>query len=98
MLNRKHAKVVTLLGKTSGRDVDKVSELERTHSLEVEEWHGVPLLSGCSAGLLLQRRKGADLIECGDHEVALCDVVDLYRGDTASPLLTTAFLREHGII
>ncbi|QDZ22311.1 flavin reductase-like domain-containing protein [Chloropicon primus] len=98
VLNRNQAGLVDLLGRTSGRGVDKIRELREEHGLEVEEWHGIPTLRDCAGGLLL-RATSPDLVNCGDHEVALCEVVDERRGGGAtSPLLTTGYLREHGLL
>jgi hypothetical protein len=40
-----HAKLTQLLGKTSGRDVDKVAELEK-YGFAVTEEYGLPVLAG----------------------------------------------------
>ena len=107
LLNENHIGLVDLLGKQSGRDVDKLETLARKHDMRIEEWHDIPILSGCSGALLVRLAKEEDeigkekhlsLISCGDHEVAICDVVDSYCGDKATPLLTTGILRERGLL
>ena len=40
----------------------------------------------------------ADPIPCGDHDVVIADVVDIFVGDRESPLLSTGQLRDLGII
>jgi flavin reductase (DIM6/NTAB) family NADH-FMN oxidoreductase RutF len=100
VLNQNHAGIVGLLGTQSGRDVNKMEVLQgRPHGLGLLDWHGIPILKGCSAGLLVRLSSDQQqLIPCGDHELALCDVIDCYCGDTTAPLLTTGALREQGII
>ena len=99
ILNRNQAGAIDLLGRRSGRDVDKIDLLERDHGLEVERWHGIPIIRGCTAGLLLklgESMNGAH--DCGDHDIVLCDVCDVYAGDRAAPVLTTGFLRDRGLL
>ena len=98
VLNTGQVGCFDLLGRKSGRDVDKIRELEAL-GVEVREWRGFPIMAGCSAALLVRATNLPDLPKCGDHELALCEVEDAYLGgDRSSPLLTTAFLREHGIL
>ena len=43
ILNRNQAGAIDLLGRRSGRDVDKIDALERDHGLEIERWHSACL-------------------------------------------------------
>mmetsp|Transcript_4767 Transcript_4767/g.12013 ORF Transcript_4767/g.12013 Transcript_4767/m.12013 type:complete len:219 (+) Transcript_4767:171-827(+) len=99
VLNASHAGAVELLGTRSGRDVDKLAALGDA-GLELADWRGVRILKGCAAGLLLERAADApaDPIPCGDHDVVIADVVDIFVGDRESPLLSTGQLRDLGII
>lgn len=45
ILQEPHAKLTQLLGKTSGRDVDKVAELQQ-QGFAVSEEYGLPVLAG----------------------------------------------------
>jgi len=99
ILNKRHLGIVKLLGTQSGRDIDKLSALaDQGHP--VTRWNSIPILRECSAGILLQGE--GELIDCGDHQMAVCNAVDYYQpagGDQdLAPWLHTKDLREQGII
>jgi hypothetical protein len=45
ILQQSHSGLIQLLGKTSGRDVDKISELQGL-GLQLQQEYGLPVLSG----------------------------------------------------
>jgi len=45
ILQEQHAELFQLLGKTSGRDVDKVAELQQL-GVTVKQEYGLPVLAG----------------------------------------------------
>ena len=98
LLNKNHSNIISLLGTKSGREVNKLGELEGTYGHEVGEWQGIPILSDCSAGILLRASPGLEPIACGDHDLVICDVVEVYQGNKTSPILMTGALREAGVI
>ena len=96
IMAQEHAPLVPLLGKQSARDVDKLATLaEQGVSALARVRDGHEVLAGCVGVLKL---KAASVHTCGDHDVALCQMLwyeDVQRD--AEPL-TTGRLREAGIL
>ncbi|KAF8066304.1 BZW1 [Scenedesmus sp. PABB004] len=65
------AALTQLLGKTSGRDADKVAELAALGWAVTEEF-GLPVLADAIG--VVDLRVETDFIPAGDHEVVVCDV------------------------
>ena len=85
-------RLVDLLGKKSGKTIDKISRLQKRN--ELAEWNGFHILKNCLAVMHL---KVVSSFEAGDHKGFLCDVIafkNLNEGETLS--LNT--LREHKLI
>ena len=85
-------RLVDLLGKKSGKTIDKISRLQKRN--ELAEWNGFYILKNCLAVMQL---KVISSFEGGDHRGFLCDVIafkNLNEGETLS--LDT--LREHKMI
>jgi len=85
-------RLVDLLGKKSGKKIDKISRLQKRN--ELSEWNGFYILKNCLAVMHL---KVISSFEGGDHKGFLCDVIaytNLNEGETLS--LNT--LREHKMI
>ena len=85
-------RLIDLLGKKSGKQIDKISRLQKRN--ELIEWKGYMVLKNCLAVMQL---KVVSTFNGGDHEGFLCDVIDfknLNEGDT----LTLDVLREHKLI
>eukprot|EP00429_Kryptoperidinium_foliaceum_P010547 CAMPEP_0176002050 /NCGR_PEP_ID=MMETSP0120_2-20121206/445_1 /TAXON_ID=160619 /ORGANISM="Kryptoperidinium foliaceum, Strain CCMP 1326" /LENGTH=192 /DNA_ID=CAMNT_0017334623 /DNA_START=165 /DNA_END=740 /DNA_ORIENTATION=+ len=100
LLTEDHADLVSVLGGTSGRDIDKKEacarlgfEWERNDDME-----GIELLPGCSSYLYLQIQGG--LVDAGSHLIApYCRILSMWRDPKGtSPQLSTGRLRELGII
>jgi flavin reductase (DIM6/NTAB) family NADH-FMN oxidoreductase RutF len=84
--------LVRLLGKTSGKQVDKIKKLENKH--ELITWNGFPVLKNCLAVMELKTIRQMD---AGDHTMLLCDVRS-YKNLQEGKELTTTLLKEHRII
>ena len=92
LLAENQYRLVDLLGKKSGKSIDKISRLQKRN--ELAEWNGFYILKNCLAVMQL---KVVSSFEGGDHKAFLCDVTafkNLNEGETLS--LDT--LREHKMI
>jgi flavin reductase (DIM6/NTAB) family NADH-FMN oxidoreductase RutF len=93
----KHS-VVSILGKTSGRDVNKMAGLKAAEqnllALDVlpeivsgglqESKQHVNVFSDSPVILWVKRSKDHDIIDAGDHDVILCEVVECFRNSDRS--------------
>ena len=103
LLSPNHAKVVKLLGGSSGRDLDKKQECEKLGMAWVLIDEDLPdLLPDCSHYMKISRV--GDLIDCGSHDLAICRIESMLvpddrDGDAShKDNLNTGKLRELGII
>ena len=85
-------RLVDLLGKKSGKIIDKISRLQKRN--EVEEWNGFDILKNCLAIIHL---KIISSFEGGDHKGFLCDVL-AYKNLNEGNELTLNTLREKKLI
>ena len=85
-------RLVDLLGKKSGKSIDKISRLQKRNELTV--WNDFYVLKNCLAVMHL---KVIDHFEGGDHKMFLCDVV-AYKNLNEGAVLTLDILREKKII
>ena len=85
-------RLVDLLGKKSGNNIDKIARLEKRQLLT--EWKGFKILKDCLAVIELTT---INTFEGGDHKIFLCDVVDYKNLNDGDPL-TLDTLREHKLI
>eukprot|EP00879_Flechtneria_rotunda_P033163 GHRR01036704.1.p1 GENE.GHRR01036704.1~~GHRR01036704.1.p1 ORF type:complete len:140 (+),score=35.26 GHRR01036704.1:419-838(+) len=98
ILQECHAPLTQLLGKTSGKDTDKLAQLQ-SMGIRISEAYGLPILADAVG--IMDLKVVSDFICAGDHEVVICDVVDF---ETLSPVggrstaLYTGYLREIGLI
>lgn len=92
ILAKNQARLVTLLGKQSGKKINKIERLKKRKL--VEEWNGFTVLGDALAVMLL---KVVNTMEGGDHRIFLCDVV-AYRNQHNGSALTTEDLRKANII
>lgn len=92
LLDEKQYRLVDLLGKKSGRQIDKISRLQKRN--ELAEWNGYPILKNC---LAVMHMKVVNSFEGGDHRCFLCDVV-AYKNLNDGEALTLDILREHKMI
>ena len=105
ILGTHHAPLFDLLGKQSGRSVDKLAEL-RQRGVPIEYYAGPTaekqgkkwaVLADCAG--VMHLRVASQPAHAGDHDVVLCDVIDFatLRVDGVEPLYT-GFLREKGFM
>jgi len=97
VLAESHAPLVQLLGKTKGRDVDKLGVL-RERGVALEERFGVVTLADCVCAFELTV---VDTVDAGDHLLVVCDVgcaMSFTAEHQNAVPLTTGHLRQQGII
>ena len=92
LLSANQYRLVDLLGKKSGRQIDKIARLKKRN--ELAEWNGYPVLKNCLAVLQL---KVISTFEGGDHKGFVCDVI-VYKNLNEGEALTLDTLREHKLI
>ena len=92
LLARNQYNLVNQLGKISGKNIDKISRLQKRKLLS--EWEGYPVLKDA---LALMKLKVCNEMEGGDHRMYLCDVV-AYKNLNEGEALTTGILGEKGVI
>lgn len=84
--------MVNLLGKQSGKNIDKIGRLQKRKLLT--QWEGYPVLH---QSLAVMHLKIINRMEAGDHCMYLCDVI-AYKNLNEGTALTTEVLGEKGII
>eukprot|EP00899_Mesostigma_viride_P024876 jgi/Mesvir1/5573/Mv15593-RA.1 len=72
MLRKHHAPLVPLLGRASGRDVDKFTEVS-AHGIPLCKYHDIMVMKDVGGLMYIKARQWVD---CGDHDMVICDVVD----------------------
>ncbi len=92
LLDEKQYRLVNLLGKKSGKSIDKISRLQKRK--ELAEWIGFPVLKNC---LAVMQMKVINSFDGGDHKCFLCDVV-AYKNLNEGEALTLDILRAHKMI
>lgn len=103
LLAPEHSKLVEILGRFSGRDIQKKEECRKLGFPWIESNRfKCEILPGCSYYLKI-KISDHGMIDCGSHDVALCFVEDmLIQVDAEEGImpryLTTGKLRESGII
>jgi len=85
-------RLVDLLGKKSGNQIDKMARLAKRD--ELMEWNGYQVLKNC---LAVMQMKVVNQFDGGDHDCFLCDVV-AYKNLNAGETLSLDTLREHKMI
>jgi flavin reductase (DIM6/NTAB) family NADH-FMN oxidoreductase RutF len=85
-------RLVDLLGKKSGKTIDKISRLQKRN--ELMDWNNFYVLKNCLAVMQL---KIISSFEGGDHKGFLCDVV-AYKNLNEGSELTLNTLRERKLI
>ena len=85
-------RLVDLLGKKSGKTIDKISRLQKRN--ELTTWNDFYVLKNCLAVMQL---KVISHFEGGDHKGFLCDVV-AYKNLNEGNKLTLDTLREKKLI
>jgi flavin reductase (DIM6/NTAB) family NADH-FMN oxidoreductase RutF len=92
LLSASQYRLVDLLGKKSGKYIDKLKKLEKRKLLT--EWKGFPVLKDALAVMELKTMKH---FSGGDHEAFLCDVLSYSNLNEGEPL-TLNVLRKHKLI
>ncbi|HCL06365.1 MAG TPA: hypothetical protein DHW64_10560 [Chitinophagaceae bacterium] len=92
LLSEKQYRLVNLLGKKSGHQIDKIVRLEKRNLLS--HWNGYPVLKDALAVMHL---KAVSSFPGGDHTGFLCDVTAYKNLNEGNPL-TLDTLREHKLI
>jgi flavin reductase (DIM6/NTAB) family NADH-FMN oxidoreductase RutF len=85
-------RLVDLLGKQSGKNIDKVARLQKRQL--TTQWNGFTILKDCLAVMQL---KVINRMNAGDHTLMLCDVVSYKNLQEGEPL-TLDILRQHKLI
>ena len=85
-------RLVDLLGKKSGKKIDKISRLQKRN--ELAEWNGFHILKNCLAVMHL---KVVSSFEGGDHQGFLCEVL-AYKNLNEGETLSLDTLRKHKMI
>lgn len=101
LLSEKHLPLVTLFGKASGRDIDKVAEaLRMGFDVRCEEY-GMPFVAD---GLGYVDVEVETWVDCGDHELAICstkgsvELLETVREEGPDAVMTTGYLRKRGVL
>lgn len=92
LLSDKQYRLVDLLGKKSGKNVDKIGRLYKRNELMV--WDDFFVLKNC---LAVMKMKVINSFDAGDHKCFLCEVV-AYKNINEGNALMLDTLRKHKII
>lgn len=92
LLAAKQYRMVDLLGKKSGKNIDKISRLEKRKL--IAEWNGYKILKDALALIELEV---VNTMQAEDHTLFLCTVID-YKNLNEGEALTLDNLREHRLI
>lgn len=92
LLAEDQARLVTLLGRRSGRDTDKLALLAKRGL--TTRWKGFTVLSEALAWMEL---RVIDRMDAGDHVMTLCDL-ESHRNVREGDALTIDFLRARGLV
>ncbi len=92
LLSAHQYRLVDLLGKNSGKDMDKIARLEKRKL--ITQWKGFPILKECLAVMELSV---VSRFDGGDHTGFLCEVTD-HKNIQEGAALTLDILREHKLI
>lgn len=92
LLSEKQYRLVDLLGKKSGHQINKLERLEKRKL--ITDWNGFPVLKDALAVMLL---KVISSFPGGDHTGFLCDVTQYKNLNEGDPL-TLDTLRAHKLI
>jgi flavin reductase (DIM6/NTAB) family NADH-FMN oxidoreductase RutF len=92
LLAAKQYRMVDLLGKKSGKNIDKISRLEKRELMA--EWNGYKILKDALALIELEV---VNTMQAEDHTLFLCTVID-YKNLNEGEALTLDNLREHRLI
>ena len=92
LLHEDQFRLTTLLGKTSGHQVNKIARLQKRGM--IGEWQGYAILNDALAVMHL---RVINETNAGDHFAYLCDVI-AYKNLRDGNALTTRILSEKGLV
>ena len=92
LLHASQYRLVDLLGKKTGKKIDKMKLLKKRNDLT--EWNGYAVLTNCMAVMQL---KVMNRFDGGDHKGFVCDVI-AYKNLNEGSALTLDDLRHHKMI
>lgn len=92
LLSASQYRLVDLLGKKSGYQINKIERLQKRKALTT--WNGFYILKDCLAVIQLSV---ADSFEGGDHKGFICDVT-AYKNMNDGTALSLDMLRAHRLI
>lgn len=92
LLHASQYRLTDLLGKKSGKNIDKMRLLNKRN--ELCDWNGFAVLKNCMAVMHL---KVINSFDGGDHKGFICDVV-AYKNLNEGTALTLDDLRQHKMI
>ncbi len=92
LLSDDQYKLVSLLGRQSGHDVNKIGRLEKRNILT--DWLDFKILTGCNA---VMQMKVINKMNAGDHTAFLCEVLSHKNINNKVPL-TLNTLRQKKLI
>ena len=98
LLTKSHIDLFHLLGKTSGREVDKIA-LIRSKGYMVKDWSHEAVLGDAACYLAI--KAASDFIPCGDHDLVACDILDYDNRigeESLDQVLYTSDLRARGLV
>jgi flavin reductase (DIM6/NTAB) family NADH-FMN oxidoreductase RutF len=92
ILSDQQYRLVDLLGKKSGHDIDKIARLKKRGL--IVEWEGFSVLKDCLSCILLKVEK---TISGGDHTIFITEVIS-YKNFNQGVALSLDDLRKHRLI
>jgi hypothetical protein len=95
VLALRHAALFQILGKTSGRDVDKLAEIQAL-GFSFRDFGGAPALADCVG--VFELVAAGPPTRCGDHDAVLCAVGAWEGRDAGAAPLYTGDLRAKGLM
>ena len=109
-----HAGIVPILGKQSGKDINKITKLHeiKTPMTQVAtkifnrndlKTDHITVLTNSINIIALQRKENIEAVNAGDHDVFFCNVINSYITDASKnnpnrQPLTSQYLRDKNII
>ena len=102
LLTKDHCNTINILGKRSGRDIDKYQELSKLGYETIDIMtpsqisidSKLSILKDCPHILWFQKSMDIDVIDAGDHDVFICNLIDQVQLIEDYEYLTTDYLRR----
>lgn len=90
-----HTPLFELLGRSSGRSIDKIAQLKQ-QGQELEEYRGWVILKDCIG--VIHLKVASETMQLGDHDLVICSVLDSQPREARKQPLYTDDLRNLGLI